>query len=203
MSASLVGSEMCIRDSREVVLKFCELTAYLFGGDRQAMAQACERARHEGDPSKSCGETVRGVMGRACLIVERESTDLAELLIRPLLAHSQALEIGLPQNRPDLVQELEGQGAPWHSVVVSDSTLFCVRNKSDQKHPKYFSCAQAALEGMRNQPTILVHWGAKLEDLTREVLSAFAGYPSGLGPNGEQLDQNRQHSVVTMHSNKG
>eukprot|EP00969_Alexandrium_andersonii_P296003 13082324-Alexandrium_andersonii.AAC.1 len=102
------------------------------------MAQACERARHEGDMSKSCGETVRGVMGRASLIIEKESTDLVELLIRPLLAHSQALEVGLPQNRPDLVQELEGLTALWHSVVVSDSTLFCMRKKSDQKHPKVF-----------------------------------------------------------------
>eukprot|EP00969_Alexandrium_andersonii_P097674 4312480-Alexandrium_andersonii.AAC.1 len=79
------------------------------------MAQACERARHEGDLSQSCGETVRGVMGRASLIIEQESDDLAELLIRPLLAHSQALEVGLPKGRPDIAQELERLNASWHS----------------------------------------------------------------------------------------
>eukprot|EP00969_Alexandrium_andersonii_P054463 2397513-Alexandrium_andersonii.AAC.1 len=34
---------------RDVVLKFCELTALLLGGNVEAMHQACERARHEGD----------------------------------------------------------------------------------------------------------------------------------------------------------
>eukprot|EP00969_Alexandrium_andersonii_P196415 8677532-Alexandrium_andersonii.AAC.1 len=66
-------------------------------------------------------------MGRASLIIEQESDDLAELLIRPLLAHSQALEVGLPKNRPDIVNELERLNASWHCAVVSDSTLFCVR----------------------------------------------------------------------------
>eukprot|EP00969_Alexandrium_andersonii_P075974 3349372-Alexandrium_andersonii.AAC.1 len=48
----------------------------------------------------------------------------------------------------------------WHSAVVSDSTLYCVRSKSDQRHAKYFSFAQAALEEMKNEPTIIAHWGA-------------------------------------------
>eukprot|EP00969_Alexandrium_andersonii_P251193 11102691-Alexandrium_andersonii.AAC.1 len=55
---------------------------------------------------------------------------------------------------------------------------------------------------MRNEPTILTHWGAKLDDLIREVLSVFDGSPRGQGPFGETLDQNRPHSVVTLWSNK-
>eukprot|EP00969_Alexandrium_andersonii_P293055 12952029-Alexandrium_andersonii.AAC.1 len=54
---------------RHVVLTFCELTAYLMGGDMDATQKARGRARHEGDPVRSCGEPVRGVMGRACAIL--------------------------------------------------------------------------------------------------------------------------------------
>eukprot|EP00969_Alexandrium_andersonii_P060210 2651793-Alexandrium_andersonii.AAC.1 len=56
-------------------------------------------------------------MGRACAIIENECTDLAELLVRPLMLLSQSLDVGLPQGRPDIVQDLEGMTAPWHSVV--------------------------------------------------------------------------------------
>eukprot|EP00969_Alexandrium_andersonii_P088288 3893875-Alexandrium_andersonii.AAC.1 len=133
-------------------------------------------------------------MGRACAIIEQESPDLVELLIRPLIAISQSLEVGLLKNRPDLVEELASTAPPWHSIVVSDSTLFCVRDKSDHRHAKYLSFAQAATEVMRNQPTIKVHWGAGLRDLTREVISAYAGHPSGVGPNNEELDASVPHS---------
>eukprot|EP00969_Alexandrium_andersonii_P087515 3861445-Alexandrium_andersonii.AAC.1 len=43
------GRALC----RNVVLKFCELTAYLMGSDVEAMRQACERARREDDPEES------------------------------------------------------------------------------------------------------------------------------------------------------
>eukprot|EP00969_Alexandrium_andersonii_P298467 13193675-Alexandrium_andersonii.AAC.1 len=72
------------------------------GGDMDAVRKACDRARREGGPVRSCGETVRGVMGRACAILENECTDLAELLVRPLMALGQSLDIGLPQKRPDI-----------------------------------------------------------------------------------------------------
>eukprot|EP00969_Alexandrium_andersonii_P041731 1829732-Alexandrium_andersonii.AAC.1 len=50
------GLEQC----RELLLKFCETTAQVLGGDVKAMREACERARHEGRVEVSLGETVHG-----------------------------------------------------------------------------------------------------------------------------------------------
>eukprot|EP00969_Alexandrium_andersonii_P078437 3458747-Alexandrium_andersonii.AAC.1 len=101
------------------------------GGDVGSMREACARARHEGNLQEPLGETVRGVMGRACSIIESECVNLAELLIRPLVLLSQSLEVGLPQARQDIIDDLQGQRAPWHSVVVSDSTLYFGMSKTD------------------------------------------------------------------------
>eukprot|EP00969_Alexandrium_andersonii_P126565 5594583-Alexandrium_andersonii.AAC.1 len=50
------GLEQC----RELLLKFCETTAQVLGGDVKAMREACKRARHEGQEELSLGETVHG-----------------------------------------------------------------------------------------------------------------------------------------------
>eukprot|EP00969_Alexandrium_andersonii_P181646 8027534-Alexandrium_andersonii.AAC.1 len=48
------GTDQC----QELLLKFCEATAQVLGGDVGAMRAVCDRARHEEDPEVSFGETV-------------------------------------------------------------------------------------------------------------------------------------------------
>eukprot|EP00969_Alexandrium_andersonii_P083078 3665336-Alexandrium_andersonii.AAC.1 len=59
---------------------------------------------------------------------------------------SQSLDVGPPQGRLDIAEDLEGLTAQWHSVVISDSTVFCVKSKSDLKYPKCLAFSQPALE---------------------------------------------------------
>eukprot|EP00969_Alexandrium_andersonii_P124420 5498418-Alexandrium_andersonii.AAC.1 len=88
------------------VAKFCEAPAKVLDADADAMRAACERARHEGDAERSLGETVHGVLGRACAILEGESPQLAELMLRPMMVLSTAQTIGVPHSYDAPIREI-------------------------------------------------------------------------------------------------
>eukprot|EP00969_Alexandrium_andersonii_P311396 13759977-Alexandrium_andersonii.AAC.1 len=80
------------------------------------MRDACERARHEGNVEVSYGETVHGVLGRACALIEGEGALLAELMLRPMMILSMAQTVGIPRDCEVILRELTMLRAPWHSV---------------------------------------------------------------------------------------
>eukprot|EP00969_Alexandrium_andersonii_P259170 11459920-Alexandrium_andersonii.AAC.1 len=98
-------------------------------------------------------------MGRACAIIENECVDLAELLVRLLVLLSQSLEVGLPQNRQDIIEDLYGHLAPWHSV--------------------YIAFSRPALERLTHEPTVFIEWGATIPELTARIRDAFKGTAVG------------------------
>eukprot|EP00969_Alexandrium_andersonii_P319455 14112043-Alexandrium_andersonii.AAC.1 len=56
---------------------------------------------------------------------------------------------------------------------------------------------------MKNEPTILIEWGAHIHKRTERVNDAFMGGPMGRSADGYDLDHSRPHSTVTKHNSKG
>eukprot|EP00969_Alexandrium_andersonii_P006091 264846-Alexandrium_andersonii.AAC.1 len=58
-------------------------------------------------------------------------------MLRPMMVLSMAQTVGIPRDCETILRELTMLRAPWHSVVIGDSTLACIEAKSRPDYPTY------------------------------------------------------------------
>eukprot|EP00969_Alexandrium_andersonii_P329283 14550322-Alexandrium_andersonii.AAC.1 len=92
--------------------------------------------------------------------------------------------------------------APWHSVVIGDSTLACIEAKSRPYYPTYKYVTSMATEVLRNEPSVFVEWGASLWRLTRSVLEAYGGAVKGNDENGNPVTSGEPQRVQAFLKSK-
>eukprot|EP00969_Alexandrium_andersonii_P269473 11910599-Alexandrium_andersonii.AAC.1 len=73
---------------------------------------------------------------------------------------SVAQTVGIPRDCAAILRELTMLKAPWHSVVIRDSTLACIEAKSRPDYPSYKYVTSMVAEVLGNEPSVFVEWGA-------------------------------------------
>eukprot|EP00969_Alexandrium_andersonii_P336209 14861048-Alexandrium_andersonii.AAC.1 len=58
-----------------------------------------------------------------------------------MMVLSMAQTIGAPRGHDAILRELQALSAPWHSAVIADSTLDCVKIRCGPEFPEYKYCA--------------------------------------------------------------
>eukprot|EP00969_Alexandrium_andersonii_P129756 5735663-Alexandrium_andersonii.AAC.1 len=70
-----------------------------------------------------------------------------------MMVLSVAQTVGIPRDCDAILRDIAMLKAPWHSVVVGDSTLACIEVKSRPDCPSYKYVTSMATEVLRNEPS--------------------------------------------------